>query len=99
MSPAIILTPVGLHQATCDPAQPPAPILFPTNAKLALAILEFGVAVFMILWPIVYTMMIVDMIRNSIRKSNNLKIQIGAPLSTSGTVKEKHDYINAQLLK
>ena len=38
-------------------------------------------------------MMIVDMIRNSIRKSNNLKIQIGAPLSTSGTVKEKHDYL------
>ena len=78
MSPAIILTPVGLHQATCDPAQPPAPILFPTNAKPALAILGIGVAVFMILWPIVYTMMIVDMIRYSIHKFNNIDSQIGA---------------------
>ena len=71
-----------------------APILFSTNAntaKLALAILDFGVAVFMMLWPIVYTMMIVDMIRYSIRKSNNMKIQIGA-VNTSGLTKEKYDY-------
>ena len=38
--------------------------------------------------------MIVDMIRNSIRKSNNLKIQIGGTVLTPGTVKEKHDYMN-----
>ena len=81
-------------------AKPPAPILFPTNAKLVLAIFDFGVAVFMMLWPIEYTMMIVDMIRNSIRKSNNLKIQTGgAPFPLPGLTKENNDYMRSPVNK
>ena len=36
--------------------------------------------------------MIVDMIRNSIRKSNNIDFQTGGTVNTSGPIEEKPDY-------